>query len=107
MGELISALYTQHKLENTALVLADENLLLPILSALPSEVKSANITMGLPLAQVPLASFIDQWFKLQITASGRYYHKDIIGVLGHPFLAPLFQTNQDNHSQNIINNIVQ
>ena len=105
VGELISALYTQHKLENTALVLADENLLLPILSALPSEVKSANITMGLPLAQVPLASFIDQWFKLQITASGRYYHKDIIGVLGHPFLAPLFQTNQDNHSQNIINNI--
>ncbi|HCL08212.1 MAG TPA: PD-(D/E)XK nuclease family protein, partial [Flavobacteriaceae bacterium] len=105
VGELLSELSTQNKLENTALILADENLLLPVLSALPPEVESVNITMGLPLAQVPLASFIDQWFTLQVTETGRYYYKDIIGLLSHPFVALLLQKNQVNNVQNIIHNI--
>ena len=105
VGELLSELSTQNKLENTALILADENLLLPVLNALPPEVESVNITMGLPLAQAPLASFIDQWFKLQVTETGRYYYKDIIGLLSHPFVALLLQKHQVNNVQNIIHNI--
>ena len=105
VGELLSELSTQNKLENTALILADENLLLPVLNTLPPEVESVNITMGLPLAQAPLASFIDQWFKLQVTDTGRYYYKDIIGLLSHPFFQLLLQKHQVNNVQNIIHKI--
>ena len=105
VGELLSDLFKQNKLENTALILADENLLLPVLNSLPPEVDSVNITMGLPLAHVPLASFIDQWFKLQVTDTGRYYYKDIIGLLSHPLVARLLKKNQLSNVQNIIHNI--
>ena len=105
VGELLSELSEQNKIENTALILADENLLLPVLNALPPDIKSVNITMGLPLTQVPLASFIDQWFKLQVAGTVRYYYKDIIGLLSHPFAMLLLQKNQVNNAQNIIQNI--
>ncbi len=105
VGELLSELSAQNKLENTALILADENLLLPVLNTLPQEIESVNITMGLPLAQLPLASLTDQWFKLQVTKTGRYYYKDIIGLLSHPFVALLLQKYQKNNAQNIIQNI--
>ena len=105
VGELLSELSTQNKLDNTALILADENLLLPVLNALPPEIENVNITMGLPLAQVPLASLIDQWLKLQVSETGRYYYRDIIGLLSHPFVVPLLRKNQVNNAQNIIHNI--
>ena len=105
VGELLRELFIQNKLKNTALILADENLLLPVLNTLPPEIESVNITMGLPLGQVPLASLIDQWFKLQVSETGRYYYKDIIGLLLHPFVAPLLQKRKENIVQNIIHKI--
>lgn len=50
---------SQHEIENTALVLADENLLSPILNSLPESIKNINITMGLSLSQSPLSDFFD------------------------------------------------
>ena len=50
---------SQHEIENTALVLADENLLSPILNSLPDSIKNINITMGLSLSQSPLSDWFD------------------------------------------------
>ena len=51
-------------LQRTALVLADEQWLLPMLSALPPEVQQVNVTMGLPLVHHPLTALVDRWMQL-------------------------------------------
>lgn len=91
VGELLDDLHQANALDNTALVLGDESLLLPILSSIPKAINNINITMGLPLHQIPFASFIEQWFQLQIRSSKSSYYKDVIELLTHPFVAPLFR----------------
>ena len=50
---------------NTAIVLADEKLLEPLLYQLPKEFGPYNITMGKALAQFPLFHLFDDYFALQ------------------------------------------
>ncbi|AXT52075.1 PD-(D/E)XK nuclease family protein [Aquimarina sp. BL5] len=69
-------------IEKTALVLADESLLLPVLNSLPETISSLNITMGLPLKDVPVASFFELLFKLhKATHSKGLYHKSVLEIL--------------------------
>lgn len=86
VGSLLQNLSTKD-LENTAIVLGDESLLLPLLNALPPTISSLNITMGIPLGQTPLASLFDALFvmKRSPTIKG-YYYKDILEVFSHPLL---------------------
>jgi len=74
----------------TAVILADEQLLLPLLSAIPDNVKAFNITMGLSLDQLPMASFFLDLFKLhrEYTSDG-FYYKNIIRVLESSFASIL------------------
>ena len=51
-------LRTPSSFKDTAVVLCNESLLLPVLHSIPAEVKNVNITMGFPLAQTPVYSFI-------------------------------------------------
>lgn len=83
---------TEHEKE-TAVVLCNENLLQPILHSIPSEVKHVNITMGFPLSQTPVYSFLNALLELQIqgynSQSGRYSFDYVIAVLKHPFTRQL------------------
>ena len=45
--------------KENAVVLCNEALLVPVLHTLPEEVKDVNITMGFPLAQTPVYSYIN------------------------------------------------
>lgn len=56
---------TAYKASNTALVLADESLLNPVLYALPQADKPVNITMGKPVSSHPLGEFIKYYFEYQ------------------------------------------
>jgi hypothetical protein len=56
VSEILKTL-SPDELENTALVLADENLLLPIINSLPENVLHVNITMGMPLSAMPIVTF--------------------------------------------------
>ena len=105
VGALLQRLHTQNKLHNTALVLGNEDLLIPILNSIPSTIQDINITMGLPLKQIPFAAFIDQWFQLQKEASSHYYYQDVIAVLSHQFVRPLFQTQDQDAAQLIMTTI--
>lgn len=89
VGSLLSSLSTE-ALNNTAVVLSDESLLLPILNALPDKVKAVNITMGIPLGQTPLASFFNALFLLHKKESARgYYYKHVLSLLQHQVLYPI------------------
>ena len=82
VGELLANL-PKEKLERTAIVLGDESLLLPILNAIPEHIKDLNITMGLPLREIPLATFFEALLQIHIQASNKqgFYHKPLLDLL--------------------------
>src|SRR5690554_6221189 len=78
-------------LQNTAVVLSEENLLIPVLYALPHQVSSLNITMGYDSKSNPVQLFFSKLFKMQVHALQRgkksaYYHKEVVDVLAHPLV---------------------
>jgi len=76
---------------DTAVVLADENLLMPVLYSLPDTVRTANVTMGYPLKITPTYSFINAILELQkAEKNGRFYYKTVLEVIGHQFIANRF-----------------
>ena len=79
---------TEHEKE-TAVVLCNENLLQPVLHSLPEEVKHVNVTMGFPLAQTPVYSYLTALLELQIQGynpkNGRYAFDRVTAVLKHPY----------------------
>ena len=52
----------------TAVVLGDENLLLPVLSALPENVEQFNVTLGYAIKGLPVTRFFMQYLRLHATA---------------------------------------
>ena len=102
VGSLLQRLYSENKLQSTALILGNEDLLIPILNSIPSAIEDINITMGLPLKQIPFSAFINQWFQLQKETNTHYYYQDIIGVLSHQFVRPLLQSTNEDAAQKII-----
>ena len=78
---------------NTAIVLADEGLLFPVLHNLPSQVKQLNVTMGSPLKNSALFAFVEALFSMQIHAinykQNAFYYKDVIAVVEHPYFSKL------------------
>ncbi len=63
VGQLLLEIQKTNKdLSNVAVVLADEQLLIPVLNSLPNSVAQVNVTMGLPLRLIPLASLFDKLF---------------------------------------------
>lgn len=85
-------------LTNVAIVLSEENLLIPVLFSLPGEVKSLNITMGYDSKSNPVQIFIQKWFKMHINALNRnkksytFYHKDVTEVLSHPLIESMIHS---------------
>jgi hypothetical protein len=73
-------------LDNSAVILPDEGALLPVLHHLPD--KEPNISMGYPLNRTSLARLIETLLNLQENKlpDGRYYWKDVIGLIRHPYL---------------------
>jgi hypothetical protein len=71
---------------HTAIVLADENLLIPVLTSLPEEIPDVNITMGYPLGQTYVYSLIRYLLDLQQNLREKdgkilFSHKDVLRVL--------------------------
>lgn len=78
----------QEKWEKTAIVLADENLLLPVLQSIDNQKFPLNITMGYPLKQTPLNDFFGAYFKLYLSQT--WYYKEIENLLTQPIIQSLF-----------------
>lgn len=92
VGELLSKL-TEEELKNTAVVLGDESLLLPLLNSLPENVININITMGMSLKDIPLTTFFESVFQLYFQQSGhRFYYKKILNFLNNNYTKQLFGT---------------
>ena len=81
-----------NELQNTAVVLGDENMLLPVLSTLPNNVSALNITMGYSAKNNPVQLAVSKIFRMHVNAIKKnsssyvFYYKDVLEVLTHPIL---------------------
>jgi hypothetical protein len=96
VGEIIEKHSNENegKLQNVAVVLGEESLLVPILYSLPSNVDSLNITMGYSSKNNPAQLLIAKLFKAHTNAISRnassyvFYYKDVLDILTHPLIEP-------------------
>src|SRR5664279_4667597 len=93
-AELISQFSGELNFDETAVVLCDEELLLPVINALPENIDKVNITMGYPLRMTPVFSLISQLVDLQKNirkSEGEFsfYFKDVLSVLSHQLVIDL------------------
>ncbi len=106
IGELLQRLKNEkNSLKNTAVVLGNESLLMPLLNSMPEDIGLINITMGLPLNAIPLASLFEKLFAIQKSTSKTLYYKDVITILSHQFIKPLLVDNDIDHADTIIDHI--
>jgi ATP-dependent helicase/nuclease subunit B len=106
IGSLLNNLKNKNQsLQNTAVVLGDENLLIPVLNSLPQNIDALNITMGFPLKSIPLASLFESLFNVHKTPSSAFYYKDVIKIISHQFIRPLFYFESIDYASKIIETI--
>ncbi|MGL4291991.1 MAG: PD-(D/E)XK nuclease family protein [Bacteroidales bacterium] len=77
---------------NTAVVLPDENLLIPSLYAVPKRIDPINVTMGYGLKNTPIAGLMQYIFDLQRTfrtehGKVQFYHAYVIALLNHRYVS--------------------
>ncbi|MDF1576084.1 MAG: PD-(D/E)XK nuclease family protein [Bacteroidales bacterium] len=101
---------TRHDCTDTAVILCDEELLLPVMMSLPEGSGEINVTMGYPMKNTPVYSFIDQLLRMQHNtrkASGgkvRFYHRDVMAVLLHPYYRKMKPDSTEDLSLHMVRN---
>ncbi len=78
----------------TAIILADENLLIPVLSSLPDEIKSFNVTMGYPMKETPVYYLIKSLIDLQRNAKIQnkqvlFQSEDVLRILRNSLISEM------------------
>lgn len=78
------------ELSETLVLLADERLAIPVIKNIPNTVEKANITIGLPLKNTAVRSWVDLLFNVQENyaqfRTKSIYHKELIRFIKHPFI---------------------
>ncbi len=105
LGELTDI--TDANAHHTAVILADENLLMPVLTSLPENMGDINITMGHPLKQTLVYTLLKNLMDLQrtsITTDGvvRFGYKSVISILKHTLLSGLLNESDNELVKKII-----
>ncbi|MES2545229.1 MAG: PD-(D/E)XK nuclease family protein [Bacteroidota bacterium] len=99
-GSIIDGIIAENpdsSLDKVAVVLGDENMLVPLLYALPESVGALNITMGYSSKNNPAQILIAKLFKMHTNALSRnsyvFYYKEVLDILTHPLVEPYAKTN--------------
>ncbi|MEZ4809735.1 MAG: PD-(D/E)XK nuclease family protein [Allomuricauda sp.] len=92
VGRLLQELKDEAGIDfgSTALVLADEALLAPMLKAVPASINGVNITMGVPLNKTVLYTFFQSYLDMNIMVSERgWFYKNVLEFLSNPYTLTL------------------
>jgi hypothetical protein len=111
--QILNQLYPEatetDKLLHTAVVLPDENLLLPLLYSIPGQIDKINVTMGYPLHLTPIAGLIEHVFELfKRKKKNGFYYQTVMNILNHQFVVrncnsdTLKKLKEDIHQFNLI-----
>jgi len=83
------------ELKKTAIVLADENLLVPVLNSLPIELTQVNVTMGFSIELSQTKQLIDLYLKVyqfdsnQSRSNQLFFYQDLNKIFNHPLINSL------------------
>ena len=94
VGELLHSM-DKDELNNTAVVLGDEKLLIPLLNSIPSNVKNINVTMGYPLKNSNVYSFFYLLINIHTKNQNSFYYKSIISLVSHELISPILNNGLD------------
>lgn len=77
--------------EDTALVLADENMLIPVLYSIPPDILKLNVTMLYPVKETISLQFVNLLLEMQGNVREKnnkivFKSKDVLNILSHKFL---------------------
>jgi len=89
---------SEQELNETLVLLADESLVVPMLKNIPKNVGKANITLGMPLKNTAIKTWVDLLFSIQentlrFNTRGAYHH-DIRKWLNHPFMSLIVSSDE-------------
>lgn len=109
VGTLLAEL-SREQLNETLVLLANEQLIVSLIQQLPKSIGKANITLGLPLRATALRLWVDLLFRIQESMSRRkrtaVYHKDVNQYLHHPFIQGMLNFEEQQAVQEIESDIV-
>ena len=85
------------ELAKTAVVMPDDNLLFPVLHALPPEIEQINVTLGFPFRNTSIFSFISQWLNVlhKIIRNKTLYFDDVKSFIDNQIVTELLENNYD------------
>ena len=105
VGEILNELPSDAS--KTAVVLADENLLMPVLNSIPDDYQEVNVTMGMGLRQANPGMFVLTALKIKnkLTAKSTIYFKDLERLLEFGPTAYTFGENGKSLSTDLLNTV--
>ncbi len=81
---------TKEQLDETVLLLADESLIGAVIKNLPASIGKANITLGLPIRNTAVKTWVDLLFSIQENKTrfrtNAIYFNDLQSFWNHPFV---------------------
>ena len=83
------------EINDTAVVLGDEKLLIPLLNSIPRNVKNINITMGYPLKNSNIYSFFYLLLSIHTKSQNSFYYKSVISLVSHEIISPVLNKGID------------
>lgn len=99
---------------DTAVILCDEDLLMPLLMSVPQSTGDINVTMGYPIKSTPVSGFTEALLRLQnnsrVAGDGlaSFYYKDVQSILLHPYMERTVSgTGKDLLKEMAKNNLIQ
>lgn len=90
VASTILAQMTKEEVSETMLLLADETLISSMINNIPKNVGKANITLGLPIRNTSVKTWVDLMFSIQENkrrfSTDSIYYRDLQAFFRHPFL---------------------
>lgn len=91
VGSLLERIPEGEALEETVVILPDEQLLFPVLHALPDRIDQVNVTMGYPVKNAPVYAFLEAVLEMQRyikidNGEPFFYHQPVKNLLSSTYL---------------------
>ncbi|WP_200979713.1 PD-(D/E)XK nuclease family protein [Echinicola sp. 20G] len=91
IGKVLDEMPSNEALEETVVILPDEQLLFPVMHQLPEQIDKVNVTMGYPVRNAPVYAFLEAVLELQRYVKSddgkvSFYHQAIKELLSSSYL---------------------
>lgn len=89
---------SKEEIDQTLLLLADESLIGAMIKNLPKKIGKANITLGLPIRNTAVRTWVDVLFSVQENKrrfkTQSIYFNDLLGFWNHPFVLAMMSAEE-------------